>query len=208
MEILDRDIRRIREELNYKQGAEDRAKALEQRTQDLEAMKQSLAGATSQQDEKPGDQASQSTRRMTAEVTAEKTSNAGAKASKSSVRLPLEEDTRRADSGPSPAELEWERQKQVENARNDAIDTIMSLTGLEDVKNKILAIKAKTDASQRQRTDMKKERLGMVMLGNPGTGRSNSHHRRLANESHRQNNSGETVRSLSHFCRSTQWIRL
>jgi hypothetical protein len=69
-------------------------------------------------------------------------------------------------------EFEWQRQKQVDNAANDAIDAIMAMTGLKEVKTKFLAIKAKNDVIKRQKTDMRKERFGMVMLGNPGTGNS------------------------------------
>lgn len=47
----------------------------------------------------------------------------------------------------------------------------MALTGLEDAKTKILNIKAKIDTVLRQGIDMKDERLGVVLLGNPGTGR-------------------------------------
>ena len=71
----------------------------------------------------------------------------------------------------SDPEREWDRQKRVDGASNDVIDAIMSLTGLEDVKAKILSIKAKIETVLRQGTDMKKERLGVVLLGNPGTGR-------------------------------------
>jgi hypothetical protein len=47
----------------------------------------------------------------------------------------------------------------------------MGLTGLEEVKTKILSLKSKIETVARQGADMKKERLGMVMLGNPGTGK-------------------------------------
>ena len=69
-------------------------------------------------------------------------------------------------------EREWDRQKRVEGASNDSIDSLMALTGLEDVKSKILNIKSKIELVQRQGTDMKKERLGVVLLGNPGTGKA------------------------------------
>ena len=69
------------------------------------------------------------------------------------------------------SQQEWDRQKRVEGASNDAIDALMALTGLEDVKSKILTIKAKIETVRRQGTDMKNERLGLVLLGNPGTGR-------------------------------------
>lgn len=70
----------------------------------------------------------------------------------------------------SPSKTEWQRQKDQENAQNPAIDSIMLMIGLEDVKAQILRIKAKIDTSTRQGTDLRKERLGLVLLGNPGTG--------------------------------------
>ena len=47
----------------------------------------------------------------------------------------------------------------------------MEMIGLEDVKSQVLKIKAKVDTSIRQHTDLKKERFGLVLLGNPGTGK-------------------------------------
>lgn len=70
----------------------------------------------------------------------------------------------------SPSKTEWQRQKDQENATNPAIDHIMEMIGLEDVKSQVLRIKAKVDTSIRQGTDLKAERLGLVLLGNPGTG--------------------------------------
>jgi hypothetical protein len=68
------------------------------------------------------------------------------------------------------AKTEWQRQKDQENAANPAIDSIMEMIGLEDVKKQVLRIKSKVATSVRQGTDLKKERLGLVLLGNPGTG--------------------------------------
>lgn len=70
----------------------------------------------------------------------------------------------------SPSNTEWQRQKDQENAQNPAIDKIMRMIGLEDVKAQVLRIKAKVETSIRQGTDLRKERLGLVLLGNPGTG--------------------------------------
>jgi hypothetical protein len=70
--------------------------------------------------------------------------------------------------GISPSEAEWERQKQMDNASNDAIDRLMALTGLEELKAKVLSIKAKAETVG---ADLTKERLGMAILGNSGTGR-------------------------------------
>ena len=70
----------------------------------------------------------------------------------------------------SPSKTEWQRQKDQENAHNPAIDKIMEMIGLEDVKAQVLRIKAKVETSIRQGIDLRKERLGLVLLGNPGTG--------------------------------------
>ncbi|KAH7348505.1 NFX1-type zinc finger-containing protein 1 [Rhexocercosporidium sp. MPI-PUGE-AT-0058] len=72
----------------------------------------------------------------------------------------------------SASKTEWQRQKDQENAINPAIDSIMEMIGLEEVKSQILRIKAKVETSIRQGTDLKKERLGLVLLGNPGTGKT------------------------------------
>ena len=74
----------------------------------------------------------------------------------------------------SAAALEWQRQKDVENASNDAIDAIMEMVGLEEVKSQILRIKAKVELSLRQGTDVRGERFNVALLGNPGTGMSST----------------------------------
>lgn len=70
----------------------------------------------------------------------------------------------------SPSLVEWERLKSVEKACNGAIDSLMEMVGLEDVKAQVLGIKAKIDVSQRQNSDVKDERFNINLLGNPGTG--------------------------------------
>ncbi|KAF7879835.1 uncharacterized protein EAF02_008005 [Botrytis sinoallii] len=72
----------------------------------------------------------------------------------------------------SASKIEWQRQKDQENAINPAIDKIMEMIGLEDVKSQVLRIKAKVETSKRQGTDLTKERLGLILLGNPGTGKT------------------------------------
>ncbi|KAK4694124.1 stage V sporulation protein K, partial [Lecanoromycetidae sp. Uapishka_2] len=72
----------------------------------------------------------------------------------------------------SGAKQEWERQKRMENAFNDDIDSVMEMVGLEEVKLQILKIKAKIEVSLRQNADMSKDRLNVVFLGNPGTGKT------------------------------------
>ena len=72
----------------------------------------------------------------------------------------------------SPSKEEWQRQKHLDGARNEFIDSIMDMIGLEDVKEQILRIKAKVDVNVRQGTDVKNERFNISLLGNPGTGLS------------------------------------
>ena len=71
----------------------------------------------------------------------------------------------------SAARNEWHRQKQIEGVTNEAIDSIMEMIGLEDVKVQVLRIKAKIDVAVRQNVSSKDERFNIVFQGNPGTGR-------------------------------------
>ncbi|MCJ1462518.1 hypothetical protein MMC07_001120 [Pseudocyphellaria aurata] len=69
----------------------------------------------------------------------------------------------------SAAKKDWQHQKDVQGAKNDAIDAIMEMIGLEDVKSQILRIKDKIDVGIRQNTISKGERYNVVFQGNPGT---------------------------------------
>ena len=70
----------------------------------------------------------------------------------------------------SPSKKDWSRQKNMEGASNPSIDAIMDMTGLEEVKKKVLSIKTRVDVSIRQNTSLKRDRFNAVLLGNPGTG--------------------------------------
>ncbi|KAJ7104159.1 P-loop containing nucleoside triphosphate hydrolase protein [Mycena belliarum] len=72
----------------------------------------------------------------------------------------------------SPSRDEWQRQKDFEGADNDAIDAIMEMIGLEEVKCQVLGIKAKIDTTARQNASLKDERFNVTFLGNPGTGKT------------------------------------
>ncbi|KAI0152242.1 P-loop containing nucleoside triphosphate hydrolase protein [Hypoxylon sp. NC0597] len=74
--------------------------------------------------------------------------------------------------GPSPAEMDWRHQKEYENASNEALDSLFKMIGLESVKREFLTTKAKIDTALRQGADIKDERLGAALLGNPGTGKT------------------------------------
>lgn len=71
----------------------------------------------------------------------------------------------------STARDEWGKQKEFEGAQNDEIDALMEMIGLEDVKKKFLDIKDRVDTAIRQKIDLKDERFGSVLVGNPGTGK-------------------------------------
>ncbi|KAI1412142.1 P-loop containing nucleoside triphosphate hydrolase protein [Hypoxylon sp. FL1857] len=73
---------------------------------------------------------------------------------------------------PSPSELDWQHQKEYENASNEALDSLFKMIGLESVKKEFLTIKAKIDTALRQGANIKDERLGAALLGNPGTGKT------------------------------------
>jgi hypothetical protein len=52
----------------------------------------------------------------------------------------------------SPSKTEWQRQRDIENASNPAIDEIMEMIGLEAVKDQVLRIKSKVETCIRQGT--------------------------------------------------------
>ncbi|EKM60605.1 uncharacterized protein PHACADRAFT_189732 [Phanerochaete carnosa HHB-10118-sp] len=72
----------------------------------------------------------------------------------------------------SKAEQEWQRQKDAEGAKNSNIDTIMEMTGLEEVKAQMLRIKAKVDIIRRQGASLTGECFNIVLRGNPGAGKT------------------------------------
>ena len=78
----------------------------------------------------------------------------------------------------SPAEAEWQRQKRVEGAQNAHIDSMISMIGLEKVKQQVLDLKAEVEVSLRQGVSMNKN-LNVALLGNPGTGQSGQTHPRV-----------------------------
>jgi hypothetical protein len=75
----------------------------------------------------------------------------------------------------SSPENEWRRQKEVEGANSAAIDAVMDMIGLEDVKRQMLRIKDKIEVTHRQNASLKDERFNIVLLGNPGTGETDKH---------------------------------
>lgn len=161
MAKIENELRAVREEKLEHQRAAEMNRALEQRRQDLEVAK--LAATQDPLPRRPI--VPKVAERTKAEPGIEPSTQSGASVPKTThepVVIPLVER--------SATELEWDRQKRVEGAVNVAIDDLMKMTGLEKVKAQVLRIKAKIETSQRQDTDLKQERFGICLLGNPGTG--------------------------------------
>ena len=96
---------------------------------------------------------------------------------KNTVR-PFPEDVEKKERKASTASLaaeQWELQKTYENASNDHIDALMKMIGLESVKKQVLDVEDKIDTSLRQSASLEKERFGVLLLGNPGTGTFSTH---------------------------------
>ncbi|ROV88521.1 hypothetical protein VSDG_09328 [Cytospora chrysosperma] len=73
---------------------------------------------------------------------------------------------------PEGAKQEWAHMKEFEGAKNQTLDELMGMIGLEDVKSEFLDIKSKVDTALRQGIPLDKERFSCSMLGNPGTGKT------------------------------------
>jgi DNA replication protein DnaC len=72
----------------------------------------------------------------------------------------------------SDAKDDWEQQKRYDGAENKALDDLMSMIGLESVKEQFLVTKSKIDTLVRQDVSLSEERFGAILLGNPGTGKT------------------------------------
>lgn len=70
----------------------------------------------------------------------------------------------------SSAESLWQHKRDFEGVFNQAIDSVMQLTGLEGVKEQVLRIHDKVELAQRQGVSLQDERFNVIFLGNPGTG--------------------------------------
>ncbi|RYP21731.1 hypothetical protein DL767_009193 [Monosporascus sp. MG133] len=80
--------------------------------------------------------------------------------------------TRKTPKRLSGAQAEWEHYKEFEGARNDALDELMDMIGLEEVKHSFLEVQTKVDTKLRQAVPLGSERFSCSLLGNPGTGKT------------------------------------
>jgi hypothetical protein len=189
MAHVDAQITKQNEALRDAQLAEDRQKAFEQRQKDLEA---AVSSALVPQQPKPDSSSTgavpttsskielvvSSSLAQSEPVTAPPpaqpvTSSLKPQPGSSSYRpAPNKSPAHPIQPPASVAEAQWKRQKEVFGAKNDAIDDIMAMGGLEKVKQKVLDIKDQVDVASSQGTSLKKKRFNASMLGNPGTGGS------------------------------------
>jgi len=164
MTKVEEELRQVREAAADARKSKEMAQSLEQRRRDLENAKRlvksvpsatmTAGGAPAENHTPPGGALDTPVQPIVADATEPLHSQ-------SEVQPPN-----------SPSEADWDRQKRMENASNDAIDSLMEMTGLEEVKAQVLKIKAKIDTALRQGRNLKEERYGVVLLGNPGTGES------------------------------------
>jgi hypothetical protein len=159
---MDRSLRERQEQLED----EERENALRQRQMDLETMRRTSERIRKQREVK---QATATPKASEDAAVAEKPGDANMKDSKQNSTAAVED----ASLQPlSSAQEDWENQKQIEGATNEHLDELMVMIGLENVKEAFLEIKAKIDLTVRQNTSLAKERFGVSLLGNPGTGKT------------------------------------
>lgn len=83
---------------------------------------------------------------------------------------PLEDEAHVEPFVGSPANREWTRRKEQLGEKNEALDKVMEMVGLEAAKAAFLEVKDMIDASRSRKGHLKRQALNMVIMGNPGTG--------------------------------------
>lgn len=157
LSALDDEIELQKRKLKLKQDEEKHKKEIEDKKKLLESTRNMIASVQSNEARQAADKEKAEKARK---------ANLASQGSSSSNLNPT-------NSTPlSEAEQDWEHQKKHDGAYNDSLDTLMKMIGLEEVKAKFLSIKSKVDTLARQGANMKDERFGVALLGNPGTGKT------------------------------------
>jgi hypothetical protein len=154
---------------NHAEAAEQDA-AIAQKEKDLENFKKRAAGpvghthspSTPTHESKPNEASSQGGQNTVSKPP--NTFGSQVKPTNRDMILPKEEQ--------SDAKDDWEHQKKMDGAQSEALDELMSMIGLESVKEQFLGIKSKIDTLVRQGVPLSGERFGAALLGNPGTGKT------------------------------------
>ncbi|KAK4667573.1 hypothetical protein QC763_311530 [Podospora pseudopauciseta] len=155
-----RTLKEIQDEIEHqrrvnKYHAEERnrSETIEQQKADLEALKKAEIKLRQQNKQR-------------AEAQAQSKDTTTSKSTKKTSAKSSEEST-------SESKAEWEFLKHSEpGTYSKALDELMAMIGLEDVKQEFLNIKSKVDTALRQDVSLAKERFSCSMLGNPGTGKT------------------------------------
>ncbi|KAL7798766.1 P-loop containing nucleoside triphosphate hydrolase protein [Trichoderma afarasin] len=150
LQEMDDEIDHHRRIMKYEQEEADQAKELAEKKSHLESLKQTKA------------------RMEASKAAASKQKNANEKEQEKSQQK--QPSTNYADLD-LPAQ-EWEDMKRDDGARNDALDDLMGLIGLESVKREFLSVKTDVDIKIRQGVALSDTRLSCSLLGNPGTGKT------------------------------------
>ena len=141
----------------------ERERILKQREQDLEKAKKATQDAGSAE-------ATKFTKNSAEDTTSQRNTAKDESTNQSSRSLDTCQKEEDKGSGISKAKQEWEYQKRFEHAKNNHIDALMDMIGLESVKQEFINIKTRVDTCFRQNADISNERFGVTLLGNPGTG--------------------------------------
>lgn len=171
MALLDDKIQKEREKIKDEQDKLERERALEQKRKDVEDAGQ-MAQRRTQAQTPP--QVPQATASPNPFISGGLLSTIATAIGKPQTPAPPTSASPPPDPTPklSPTEVEWIRQKTVEGAANEHLDKLMDMIGLEEVKSQVLKIKSKIDTTIRQGTDLNDERFGVILQGNPGTGKT------------------------------------
>ncbi|KAK3370713.1 P-loop containing nucleoside triphosphate hydrolase protein [Lasiosphaeria ovina] len=143
----------------YEAEEEEQKKVLEQHRADLDALKDTQQRIQKQKERQAA---------MAARVASKATKPAPSGVDPAAQVSP----SSAGDSLPNTAKEEWDQLKQFELARSKALDELMGMVGLEEVKQEFLSIKSKVDTALRQGVSLASERFSCSMLGNPGTGKT------------------------------------
>ncbi|KAL7906401.1 P-loop containing nucleoside triphosphate hydrolase protein [Trichoderma velutinum] len=150
LQEIDDEIDHHRRVMKYEQEEEDEAKELAEKRSRLQSLRQTKARIEASK-------AAASKQKSTSEKEQEKSQQNRPSSNYANLDLPAQE---------------WEDMKRDEGARNDALDDLMGLIGLESVKREFLSVKTSVDTKIRQGVALSDTRLSCSLLGNPGTGKT------------------------------------
>lgn len=159
LQEMDDELDHQRRRNKYLSDEQIREQTLEQRRQELVALRDAETKA-----EEQAKQRAEITRRVAEKARRRSEQNANTATKADSQDL--------LDDLPETAEGEWNYLKEFEGASSKPMDTLISMIGLKEVKQKFLDIKSKVDTAIRQGISLSKGRYSCSMLGNPGTGKT------------------------------------